>query len=286
MERTLCYTIDNTHDGMKLERFLMGEHGFSRRTIRSLKQKPACVQRNGVHIRMVDPIFAGDRIAITLADTTATTTPSDMQVPIVYEDDDLIIYNKPPFLATHPSKLHQVDTLANVYAAHMGENAVFRPVYRLDRDTDGLCVCAKNTHAAAVLAGKIEKTYTALVCGTVGQDEGTVDAPIVQLVPHQMKRGVRADGQRAVTHYRVKARSKHYTLLELSLETGRTHQIRVHMAYIDHPLAGDTMYGTGGEPGRQALTCSRVHFIHPISGKPVTFCIEMNKTWRILMQNE
>ncbi len=286
MERTLCYVIDQTHDGMKLERFLMAEQGFSRRTIRSLKQTPDYVQRNGVHIRMVDPIFAGDRIAVTLADKTATTTPSDIKVPIVYEDEDLIIYNKPPFLATHPSKLHQTDTLANAYAAYMGDSAVFRPVYRLDRDTDGLCVCAKNTHAAAVLAGNIQKTYTALVCGTVEQDEGVVDAPIVQLVPHQMKRGVRADGQRAVTHYRVKSRGTHYTLLELSLETGRTHQIRVHMAYIGHPLAGDTMYGTGGAPGRQALTCSQVHFIHPISGKSIDFCIEMNKTWAILMQNE
>ena len=286
MERVLSYTIDDDTNGMKLERFLMGVHGFSRRIIRSLKQKPHCVQRNGAHIRMVDPVFKGDRIEITLEDTTATTTPVSIDVPIIYEDDDLIVYDKPPFLATHPSKQHQTDTLANAYAAHMGENAVFRPIYRLDRDTDGICVCAKNAHAAAMLAGKIQKTYTALVCGVIKEDEGVIDAPIVQLVMHQMKRGVRTDGQRAVTHYHVVKRSKRYTLVTLSLETGRTHQIRVHMAHIGHPLAGDTMYGTGGAPGRQALSCTQVNFIHPISGKPVHFCIEVNKKLDILMQNE
>ena len=146
MERKLVYTVPQEADGIRLERFLMGMHGFSRRIVRTLKQRPDDILRNGSHIRMIDPVFFGDVITAILRDIKETAAPSAVRVPVLYEDDDLVIYNKPPFLAMHPAKRHQSDTLANVYAASHPEST-FRPVYRLDRDTDGICVCAKNALA-------------------------------------------------------------------------------------------------------------------------------------------
>ena len=166
MERKLVYTVPLEADGIRLERFLMGMHGFSRRLVRTLKQRPDDILRNGSHIRMIDPVFFGDVITAILRDIKETAAPSAVCAPVLYEDDDLVIYNKPPFLAMHPAKRHQSDTLANVYAASHPEST-FRPVYRLDRDTDGICVCAKNALAASRLAGRVEKTYTAVVSGRV-----------------------------------------------------------------------------------------------------------------------
>lgn len=286
MERKLIYTVPPEANGIHLERFLMGMHGFSRRLVRELKQRPDDILRNGCHIRMIDPVFSGDMITAVLRDAKETTAPKAISVPALYEDDDLIIYNKPPFLAMHPAKLHQSDTLANAYAAsHPG--GTFRPVYRLDRDTDGICVCAKNTLAAARLAGKIEKTYTAVASGVLPEDCGAIHAPIAQLEPHQMRRGVRADGQHALTLYTVLKRTSHYTLLSLTLPTGRTHQIRAHFAHIGYPLAGDAMYGAQNSCiKRQALSCTAVRFIHPTTGKTVDLCINMHQDLDLLVQNE
>ena len=276
MERTLLFTVPASYDGARLEVFLMHAHGFSRRVIRELKQRPPDIQCNGEHIRMIDPVHTGDTVCAVLRDAKVTATACTLDVPVVYEDDDLIIYNKPPFCATHPSKLHQTDTLANVYAATHADGT-FRPIFRLDRDTDGLCVCAKNTVAAAKLAGQIEKTYTAVIEGVLPESCGVIDAPLVQLELHKMRRGVRSDGQTAVTHYTVKKRTNRYTLLSLTLPTGRTHQIRAHFAHIGHPLVGDTMYGKP-HPSctRQALSCTEVRFIHPDTQKRMNIHINMH----------
>ena len=286
MERKLVYTVPQEADSIRLERFLMGMHGFSRRIVRMLKQRPDDILRNGSHIRMIDPVFFGDVITAILRDIKETAAPSAVRVPVLYEDDDLVIYNKPPFLAMHPAKRHQSDTLANVYAASHPEST-FRPVYRLDRDTDGICVCAKNALAASRLAGRVEKTYTAVVSGRLPEDCGAIHAPIVQLQAHQMRRGVRADGQRALTLYTVLKRTSSCTLLSLTLPTGRTHQIRVHLAHIGCPLVGDTMYGVQNRGvKRQALSCTAVRFIHPATEKTVDLCINMHQDLELLVQNE
>lgn len=286
MERTLLFTVPPAYDGARLEVFLMHAQGFSRRVIRELKQRPDDILCNGAHIRMVDPVHTEDCIKAVLRDAKGTTEPCTLAVPVVYEDDDLIVYNKPPFCATHPSKLHQSDTLANVYAASH-EDGTFRPIFRLDRDTDGLCVCAKNTVAAAKLAGRIEKTYTAVVEGVLPESGGIIDAPLIQLELHKMRRGVRSDGQTAVTHYTVLRRTARYTLVSLTLPTGRTHQIRVHFAHIGHPLVGDTMYGSA-HPSckRQALSCTEVRFMHPTTQKRMNIHINMHDDLQSLLSHE
>lgn len=289
--RTITYTIPAADAGMRVQTFLQRQ-GYSVRLLRSLKQIPEAVLRDGVSVRMVDQLAESDILTVLLKDEGCTEAANTaLSVPIVYEDDDVIVYNKPPFLATHPSNGHREGTLAGVYARDMQErgqdSAVFRPVYRLDRDTDGLCVIAKNAFAAAKLAGKVEKEYAAIVCGQL-PESGTIDAPIAQLEFHRMKRGVRADGQRAVTHFRTITGNEQYTLVHLRLETGRTHQIRVHFAHIGHPVAGDSLYGERGSSGleRQALTCVQVDFSHPVDGKTVHLCINMQKSLLKLIQNE
>lgn len=286
MERTFFFTVSPEYDGARLEVFLMHGHGFSRRVIRALKQRPDDILRNGERIRMVDPVHCGDTVRTVFRDEKPTSAACSFDVPVVYEDDDLIIYNKPPFCATHPSKLHQSDTLANVYAASH-QNGTFRPVFRLDRDTDGLCICAKNTLAAAGLAGKVEKTYTAVAEGFLPENSGVIAAPLVQLEPHKMRRGVRRDGQTAITYYTVLRRTSRYTLLSLTLPTGRTHQIRAHFAHIGHPLVGDTMYGKAHPTcKRQALSCTEVRFIHPITRKSMNIHIDMHADLQTLLLHE
>ena len=176
---------------------------------------------------------------------------------------------KPAGMSVHPCTLYYNDTIGNWFAARYGTGEkgsagiAFRPLYRLDRDTTGIVVAAKNTLSAGLLMGRLEKTYYAVAEGTVEEDSGTVDAPLIRVPGSIITRKVDSDSpdaQRAVTHYQVLARGNGHTLLSFCLETGRTHQIRVHMAYIGHPLAGDTLYGghdTIFHDG-QALHCGKV----------------------------
>lgn len=213
-----------------------------------------------------------------------------LTVPIVYEDEDVIVYNKPPFMPIHPSKAHVEDTLGNVFCGHMqalGIAAAFHPINRLDRDTSGLCVVAKNALAAGLLCGSLEKEYTAIVCGRVRPKVGRIDAPILRLEGSKMERCVGEAGQSAITNYRVELETERYSLLRIRLETGRTHQIRVHFAHIGNPLAGDGMYGGNMEfINRQALCCNRVWFIHPISKQRIDLCIDIQDELYKLVQNE
>jgi 23S rRNA pseudouridine1911/1915/1917 synthase len=162
---------------------------------------------------------------------------------------------------------------------------VFRAVNRLDRDTSGLVVVAKHQHSANALSGKIAKEYTAIACGEIEAEVGTVDAPIQRLAPERQIRIVSEDGQHAVTHYQVLARGCGYTLMKLTLETGRTHQIRVHMAHIGHPLAGDAMYGGSlVDIQRQALHCGRVEFTNEITKKCINIQADLCEDMQKLLQ--
>ncbi|WMJ21999.1 RluA family pseudouridine synthase [Paludicola sp. MB14-C6] len=288
--RVLKYTITQEHNGKTVQDFLIGEQGYSRRIITRLKQNRGDILLNGEHIRMVDPIHEGDIIQVSLHEETYIHSNSELQVPIIYEDDDVIVYNKPANMPVHPSRNHQYDTLANAFCYHMEQKhmrATFRPINRLDRDTSGLVVVAKNALSASKLSGAVEKEYTAIVCGKVTPLEATIDAPIIRLDDFHIKRGVDKNGQRCVTHYKVELQNEKYSLVRIHLETGRTHQIRVHFSHIGYPLAGDDMYGGDmTDIKRQALCCNEVLFLHPQTNSTIKLCINIHDDMNKLVQCE
>ena len=279
MTRKLRYTIDDAYSSRRVLDFL--KHlGFSHRLITKLKQSPDGILLNGEHIRTIDLMESGDVLEINLPEDKkeSISIPVEMPLDIVYEDDDILVLNKPPMLAVHESHNHLGDTLSNAVAYHLkkeGKPSVFRAVGRLDKGTSGLMVCALNRYAAARLSGKVYKEYLAIATG-VFEGEGTIDAPIYRPDPILTLRTVDERGERAVTHWKAIKSDGENTLLRIHLETGRTHQIRVHFASLGAPLVGDTMYG---KPDmricHQALHCCRCKFTHPVSGRELEFFRDM-----------
>ena len=275
--RTLRYQIAPEYEGMNVERYLKQQHGYSSRTIVKLKHYEQGMRLNGAHTRTIDLLHAGDVLEITFLDSEEHGVEhfirSNRQVEIAYEDDDLLVFNKPADMPCHQSCGHAADTLANVFAAHcdqLGMDLMYRPLNRLDRDTSGAVLIAKNRFAAASVTNNFHKTYQAILDGVPPQSEGRVNAPIRREFPEEMRRIVSPDGQRAITNYRVLAVQDGYSLVDFVLETGRTHQIRVHMAHLGCPVLGDSMYGRKSEMiARQALHCRYIAFTQPVSRQPV-----------------
>lgn len=209
--------------------------------------------------------------------------PENIPLDIVYEDDDVIVVNKPQGMVVHPAPGHPDHTLVNALLYHSPLSTIngeFRPgiVHRIDKDTSGLLMVAKNDMAHRSLAAQLkaktnEREYVALVHGVIKEDQGTIDAPLGRSPKNRKKQAVVADGRHAVTHFKVLKRYQHYTLVSCRLETGRTHQIRVHMKYIGYPLAGDPLYGPRKTlPGNgQYLHARLLGFKHPRTGKQLTF---------------
>lgn len=272
--RELEFTVDEKYNGAKVQTFLRNACGVSYRLLVRLKRVENGITADGVHIRTIDRLKAGSVVKIRLPEDALSVESISAPLDIVFEDSDILIINKPPFTAVHPSPGHNNDTLANAVCAYYeSKNEVnrFRPVYRLDRDTSGLILIAKNTYASSRLNKNVNKFYYA-VCQGIIECDGTVNEPIAVAEGHTIQRQVRQDGQPSVTHYRPIKTFDNHTLLELRLETGRTHQIRVHMSYIGHPLAGDDMYGGSLEKiNRQALHCGKIFFTHPATGEELSF---------------
>ena len=261
--------VSTEESGRQLGDVLL-KRGVSRRLITRLKRTENGITRNGKLIRTIDEVNAGDSIILNERDEKTLEANGSLKVEILYEDRQLIIFNKPAFMPVHPSIKHQGDTLGNFFA-YRCPDLTFRPVNRLDRDTSGCVIVAKNQFAAKALQKSYEKVYYALCHGTFENDFGTVSAPIARERESIIKRCVRNDGQEAVTHYKVLKQSEKYALVEFHLENGRTHQIRVHMAHIGHPVAGDDLYGGSREDfSRQALHCGKGCFLHPTSGEKIT----------------
>jgi RluA family pseudouridine synthase len=228
----------------------------------------------------------GDEIRLLYRERPSPgVAPEEFSIEVVYEDDQLIVLNKPAGMVVHPTKNYQNHTLANGLAYHFlrqGLTIPIRPLHRLDKDTSGLVVFAKNPIADDALTrqlmnGKLKRKYLAIVWGVLDKQQDTIDLPIQRLSDHPTQRAVRPSGQRAVTHYRVIKRWPSATMLELSLETGRTHQIRTHLAHIGHPLIGDSLYGGESFAGfkRQALHAAKVTFMHPLTAKQVSLSVPM-----------
>ena len=230
-------------------------------------------------------LSGGETVTVDVPQLRETALPpQDIPLDVVYEDDDVIVVNKPTGLVVHPAPGHPDGTLVNALLHHCGDSlsgigGEKRPgiVHRIDRDTSGLIIAAKNDAAHLALSAQLKdhslsRTYECLVTGNMKQDSGTVDAPIGRSSADRKKMAVVPTGRRAVTHWEVVARYPGVTHLRCRLETGRTHQIRVHMAYIGHPILGDTVYGAKKPvPGLtgQCLHATGLRFVHPRTGEPV-----------------
>ena len=256
-------------DNASLERVLRGR-GYSRRIITAMKRIENGITRDGKLCRSIDNVFEGDVIRLKIPEGSSRQSevmPCCTVVEKAYEDSDYVIYDKLPLMPVHRSFGHVDDTLENVFYAEYPD-IPFRPVYRLDRDTSGLCLAAKNKLCANITGG-IDKVYFAVCCGVISEPM-TIDAPIALTDEQHMLRAVSPEGKRAVTHISPVVSENGYTLLRIRLETGRTHQIRVHMSHIGFPLAGDKMYGGNTEHiSRQALHCGEISFIHPVIGERI-----------------
>ena len=272
--------------GERLDAFLArrGE-GLSRSAAQKLIEE-GHVTRNGRPGKKNDKLNEGDAVAFSIPEPKAVDiAPTEMALDIVYEDEDLLVINKPKGLVVHPAAGHQEDTLVNGLLYALGEdlsgiNGELRPgiVHRIDKDTSGLLAGAKNDHAHVMLASQLKdhtmaRTYEAIVCGSFREDSGTVDAPIGRHPSDRKKMCVtERNSKRAVTHWEVVRRYRGYTHIRCRLETGRTHQIRVHMASIGHPILGDLVYGRKKpELGQssQVLHAGQLCFQHPRDGRPV-----------------
>ena len=244
------------------------------------------VTLDGNPVRKNDKPAPGQVLEVALPDPEPIdVSPQNIPLNVVYEDGDLIVVNKPVGMVVHPAPGHPEGTLVNALLYHCGSslsgiNGALRPgiVHRIDRDTSGLIIAAKNDRAHLALAAQLQghtlaRTYEAVAVGSLREDSGTVDAPIGRHPADRKRMAVdRKKGREAVTHWSVLARYPGYTHVECRLETGRTHQIRVHMASIGHPLLGDTVYGAKKPvPGLagQCLHARRLRFIHPSTGEPV-----------------
>ena len=245
-----------------------------------------CVLRNGKPAKKNDKLNIGDAVEVTIPEVKETEiVPTDIPLDIVYEDEDVLVINKPKGLVVHPAAGHQDDTLVNgLLFSKAGElsgiNGELRPgiVHRIDKDTSGLLAVAKNDLAHTMLASQLKdhsmaRTYDCVVCGNLKEESGTVDAPIGRHPSDRKKMCVTPrNSKEAVTHWEVVKRYRGYTHIRCKLETGRTHQIRVHMAHIGHPILGDTVYGHKkpdlGQDS-QCLHAGALCFTHPRTGLPV-----------------
>ena len=271
--------------GERLDAFVARTGELTRSAVQRLIEE-GYVNRNGKPAKKNDKLNIGDEIAVTMPEAKPVDiVPKEIPLEIVYEDEDVLVINKPKGLVVHPAAGHQEDTLVNgllfTHADRLsGINGELRPgiVHRIDKDTSGLLAVAKNDLAHTVLASQLKdhsmaRTYEAIVCGSFKEDSGTVDAPIGRHPTDRKKMCVtQRNGKSAVTHWEVVARYRGYTHVRCRLETGRTHQIRVHMAHIGHPILGDTVYGRKKPELGQSSQCLHAGvlcFAHPRDGHPV-----------------
>ena len=278
--------------GERLDAFLARcAEGLTRSAAQKLIEEGA-VTRNGRPGKKNDKLNLGDTVEYTIPEPKEVDIkPTEMALDIVYEDEDVVVINKPKGLVVHPAAGHQDDTLVNGLLYAMGDdlsgiNGELRPgiVHRIDKDTSGLLAVAKNDLAHTMLASQLKdhtmaRTYEAIVCGSFREDSGTVDAPIGRHPSDRKKMCVIArNSKEAVTHWEVVKRYRGYTHIRCKLETGRTHQIRVHMAHIGHPILGDTVYGhkkTELGQDSQVLHAGVLCFAHPRDGHPVIVAAEL-----------
>ena len=292
--RTLTYTVRPEDDGRLIKRIIRGTMGLSHRQFSDLKQRSGFIL-DGEPVFANHAVRAGQIITLTLLDEEGGKAEMDeAPVDVIYEDDDIIVINKDAPLACQSSEKQPTNTLENRLMYRYRDRAfVFRPVNRLDKGTSGLMVATKHAHAQNILQEQLHtdsyiREYLAVVCGMPEPEEGEVNAPIRKAEGATVRREVGEGGKPSVTQYRVIRQGVEYSLVRLRLLTGRTHQIRVHMSHIGHPVAGDFLYGMEDErlPGRFALHSHYLSIIHPMTGERMEFTAPLPEQLGRLLNDE
>jgi len=282
MMREITYCVTKNDDGRKIKNILRQNLGISAAVLTKLKKAPEGITLNGEGVYATKEVKEGDTLKISLPDEASQNiVPSHIPLDIIYEDEDILAVNKPRNMPCHPSQNHHDDTLANgVMHYFKGKDFTFRVITRLDKDTSGVVIIAKNKIAASVLSydmqnEKIKKEYLALCHGTPESLKNVIDAPIARKEGSTIMRVVDPSGKRAVTEYEVIKSMENYSLIRVNPITGRTHQIRVHLSHIGCPIYGDDMYGSPLKNERTRLHCRKIEFLHPLSGGKMSISAEI-----------
>lgn len=292
---TLQWSIEDADHG-KLVRDFLKERGISKRALTDIKFSGGRISINGEEVTVRRPLNTGDLLKVDFPIEVKSESMAGEDIPlnIVYEDDTLLVINKPAGMSSIPSREHPTGSLANAiigYYEHINLIATVHIVTRLDRDTSGLVLIAKHRHIHHLLSnqqkeGKIKRVYEAIAKGTFLDRLGTIEKPIGRKKESIIEREVQEGGQYACTHYEVIKQFPAFAHVKLKLETGRTHQIRVHLSSLGHPLLGDDLYGGDlSEIGRQALHCCKIQFIHPILREKFQFEVPLPKDMNQLLAN-
>ena len=294
MERILHYEIKASDDSPTVACFLKRQ-GYSSANLTDLKKMPESILKNGVWEYMHSLLATGDILTVHIQENESSPNipPVELPLSIIYEDEDILVVNKPAGMPIHPSLNNYENSLANGlmwYYTQQRKPFIFRCTNRLDRDTSGLTVIAKHLISSSILSSmgarhEIKREYLAIVRGSVTPPSGTIDAPLARTGSSMIERKVDfKHGERAVTHYKVVEEKNGHSLVSLILETGRTHQIRVHMQYLGFPLVGDYLYNPDMEYiHRQALHSWKLSFIHPITKEPMEFTAELPKDMKNIL---
>lgn len=277
--------INNNDNYKKILDVLKLEFNMSDRLILKLKRNKKIYLNENLAFTWA-PIAIGDkiRVFIDFEEESSNIVSKPISLNILYEDDALLIVNKPPFMPVHPSALHYTDSLSNgvkYYFSSMGISKKIRPINRLDKDTSGIVLFAKNEYIQECLVQQMKsksfvKEYIAILDGILSENKGNICAPIARKENSIIEREVNKNGDTAITHFEVIKTFNNMSLVKFILETGRTHQIRVHSKYIGHPIIGDTLYGKSSTLiNRQALHAYKVSFIHPITKKQISIATDL-----------
>ncbi|SHI02362.1 23S rRNA pseudouridine1911/1915/1917 synthase [Clostridium collagenovorans DSM 3089] len=295
MENNLLYRVKEQYDNLKLRDYLKHYENLSSRMIKSAGIQKR-IKVNGKVEKLNYIVKLGDEISFNITkEESQNIMPEPMELDIVFEDMDLIVVNKSPNMVVHPTKSHPYGTLANGLMYHFKEtnqNCIVRLVSRLDMDTSGLIMIGKNQHAHMVLSrdmqeNKVVKEYLAIIHGNLENKSGTIDLPIGRRTEDSIKREVLEEGQRSITHYEVLESYPKGDLVRLRLETGRTHQIRVHLSHLGHPIFGDVLYGEEEKEliDRQALHAYRLEILHPKTREKLELQCDLPEDMKNLIEN-
>lgn len=295
MNRNIDYIIDEDSAGLRVEQFLRRKR-YSGQNLSEIKRMPKSILVNGVHYYMRQELSKGDHLQVRICETknSEKIPPTNLPMNIIYEDEDLLVLNKPAGMPIHPSLNNYTNSMANALAYYFqsqGKPFIFRCCNRLDRDTSGLTIVSKHLVSGSILSDmtkyrEVHREYLAIARGSVTPSEGTIQAPLGRKEGTIIERTVDWEhGEDAVTHYKVVKEANGHSLVSLRLETGRTHQIRIHMKYLGYPLIGDYLYNPDMEyMTRQALHSHHMEFTHPITGEHMSFTAPLPEDMARVMQ--